>query len=89
MNEGDDSSSALQPWKKQKDSMFRRGLRREGQKQRLLMSWTERGGPLVTPPTRHGFGTRLIEHSLAAQDDGAVLDYDPAGLSCRFRMDLE
>jgi two-component sensor histidine kinase len=46
-------------------------------------SWIETGGPNVLPPTRRGFGTRLIEHALADDFRGAVkIDHDPAGLRC-------
>jgi two-component sensor histidine kinase len=31
----------------------------------LRFRWQEMGGPEVMPPTRHGFGSRLIERSLA------------------------
>ncbi len=45
------------------------------------LSWTERGGPTVHPPTRKGFGTQLIERATAAAFGGKVsLDYDPGGL---------
>ena len=30
----------------------------------LEIHWTESGGPRVTPPTRKGFGTTIIEHSI-------------------------
>src|SRR3546814_12781774 len=40
-------------------------MREDGQV-RLRMKWVERGGPPVTPPTRRGFGTRMIERGLAA-----------------------
>lgn len=55
---------------------------------RLEMTWAERGGPPVAPPTRQGFGTRLIERTLAAGDDGATIDYAPEGLTCRLFMAL-
>lgn len=43
--------------------------------------WTESGGPPVTPPTRRGFGTTLIESSLTHGMGGeARLAYEPAGL---------
>jgi signal transduction histidine kinase/DNA-binding response OmpR family regulator len=29
----------------------------------LTLEWTERGGPMVSAPSKRGFGTRLIEHS--------------------------
>lgn len=48
-------------------------------KQRLRLTWTERGGPAVLPPTRRSFGTRMME-SLGQQLNGQVkLSYDPAG----------
>ena len=56
---------------------------------RLHLEWVERGGPPVTPPTRQGFGTRLIERSLSSDDNKAVLKYDPAGFSCQLQMDIE
>lgn len=47
--------------------------------QMLGLLWTERGGPAVAAPTRHGFGTRVIE-SLGQQLNGRVrLSYEPAG----------
>jgi PAS domain S-box-containing protein len=55
----------------------------------LELSWTERGGPPVLPPTRSGFGRRVIERlvktSLAADVE---LRFDPAGLSWRVTTPL-
>jgi two-component sensor histidine kinase/CheY-like chemotaxis protein len=49
------------------------------QKQRLRLTWTERGGPPVRTPTRRSFGTRMME-SLGQQLNGQVqLAYDPSG----------
>ncbi len=31
---------------------------------RLILHWQEKDGPSVTPPTRKGFGTRVIERGL-------------------------
>lgn len=51
--------------------------------------WTESGGPPVTPPTRRGFGSRMIEQALAGYFNGsAELTYDPEGLSFRLRAPL-
>ncbi|MCR5877247.1 sensor histidine kinase [Phenylobacterium sp. J367] len=56
---------------------------------RLKLTWQERGGPPVTPPTRRGFGSRLIERSLQGEMRGeAVLDFAPAGLVCRVTLPL-
>ena len=50
---------------------------------RFRLAWTERGGPPVSPPARRGFGTRLVEGSLARDLDGtASLDFAPGGLAC-------
>jgi light-regulated signal transduction histidine kinase (bacteriophytochrome) len=49
----------------------------------LNLSWTERGGPPVNPPTRRGFGSTLIERALAMETDGqAILRYLPDGVVC-------
>jgi len=48
-------------------------------KQRLQMTWSEKGGPSVSAPSRQSFGTRLIG-SLGQQLKGQVqLNYDPTG----------
>jgi two-component system CheB/CheR fusion protein len=47
------------------------------------MEWAEQGGPAVTPPSRKGFGSRLIERGLAAELGGSVqLAYPGSGLVC-------
>ncbi len=49
-------------------------------KQRLQMTWSEKGGPSVCAPSRQSFGTRLIG-SLGQQLKGQVkLTYEPTGL---------
>ncbi len=49
------------------------------EKQRLRLTWTERGGPPVQPPIRRSFGTRMME-SLGQQLNGQVqLSYEPSG----------
>jgi PAS domain S-box-containing protein len=49
--------------------------------QRLRFAWRETGGPKVVPPSRAGFGTRLIEHSFRQHSDGTVeLRYLPEGV---------
>lgn len=37
---------------------------RMGPEGSLLVDWVEVGGPLVQPPTRRGFGSTIIEHSI-------------------------
>ena len=49
----------------------------------LTVEWRERGGPLVRPPERGGFGSRLIAASLKGDLAGsATFDYAPEGLTC-------
>ena len=56
---------------------------------RMRLHWQESGGPPVAPPSRKGFGSRLIEHDLARELDGEVhLDYAPGGLACRIVMPI-
>lgn len=55
----------------------------------LMLDWVERDGPAVTPPTRRGFGSKLIERGLASELDGAVrLRFDPGGVHCSIRARL-
>ena len=50
---------------------------------RLILRWQENGGPPVKPPSRKGFGSRMIEHGLARELQGTVqLDYLPEGVIC-------
>jgi two-component sensor histidine kinase len=56
---------------------------------RLRLVWQEIGGPRVEPPSRRGFGSRLIERGLAADLGGAAaLSFDPGGLSCEIEASL-
>ena len=62
---------------------------RAGDSRRLVLEWTEQGGPAVTPPSRRGFGTRLVEWSLVHELDGsAELDFRPEGLRCAIELPL-
>ena len=53
----------------------------------LSLSWREKDGPPVTPPSRKGFGSRVLERGLAHELDGKVdLDYRPDGVVCTIDM---
>lgn len=56
----------------------------------LWLEWREVDGPPVRAPERKGFGSRLIEQSLAAEFAGEVtMTYHPAGLVCLIEADLQ
>jgi two-component sensor histidine kinase/GAF domain-containing protein len=60
-----------------------------GDDPRLRLTWTERDGPSVAPPTRHGFGARLLEKGLAGELSAQVsLAYDSLGLVCTMRLPI-
>ena len=47
----------------------------------LRLTWQECDGPPVCPPTRRGFGSRMIERALADELQGhAEIDYRPDGI---------
>jgi signal transduction histidine kinase/DNA-binding response OmpR family regulator len=51
------------------------------------IAWAESGGPRVTPPSRRGFGSRLIERGIPHELEGVVsLEYVPQGVYCRIRL---
>ncbi len=54
----------------------------------IALAWVEAGGPPVVPPTRQGFGSRLIVAS-ASQLGGKIdLAYLPAGLTATFQIPM-
>lgn len=48
----------------------------------LTLSWLERGGPVVVPRTKSGFGTKLVNSALAGFDGHSEMDFRPDGLRC-------
>ncbi|WP_253200916.1 sensor histidine kinase [Sphingomonas quercus] len=57
--------------------------------QMLSISWREVGGPAVAPPSRRGFGARLVEQGLPRELNGSVqLDYQPAGVICTIKVPI-
>ncbi|WP_421931310.1 sensor histidine kinase [Phenylobacterium sp.] len=56
---------------------------------RLVLDWRERAGPPVTPPSRKGFGSRLLLQGLTADLGAAAqIRYEPGGLTCRIDASL-
>ncbi|MCC4633545.1 MULTISPECIES: sensor histidine kinase [Xanthomonas] len=53
----------------------------------LELTWQESGGPAVEPPTRKGFGSRMLERGLKHDLKGDVeLAFEPTGV--RFRVSI-
>jgi PAS domain S-box-containing protein len=52
------------------------------------VTWLERNGPLVAPPTRRGFGSELIARSLGVHGGTAISSFAASGVSCSIRLPL-
>jgi two-component sensor histidine kinase len=54
----------------------------------VVVMWTERGGPLVAAPVKlHGFGSKLVHRSMAAQLGGTIaFDWSEEGVVVTLRM---
>jgi two-component sensor histidine kinase len=56
--------------------------------QGVVIDWREAGGPPVVPPSREGFGTKLLKRGVL--DAGQiVLNFDPAGVHCSMAIGRE
>jgi PAS domain S-box-containing protein len=54
---------------------------------RLMLRWTERGGPPVKRPTRQGFGTKVMERMIRCQQKGEMhYDWLTEGLVCEIAL---
>jgi two-component sensor histidine kinase len=53
----------------------------------VVLEWREDGGPQVTPPTRRGIGSRLMERCIE-RDLGGEFDlaFEPSGVVCRMSI---
>jgi PAS domain S-box-containing protein len=55
----------------------------------MTFLWAERGGPVVTPPTRTGFGSRLLARNFGEDSGGqARMMFEPTGLRCAIEIPL-
>lgn len=62
---------------------------RSGSEPTIALRWEESDGPTVSPPTSKGFGSMLIESSIAYELEGkAHLDFRRDGLVCVILMPL-
>jgi PAS domain S-box-containing protein len=58
-----------------------------GAGERLVLRWTETGGPPVKPPARNGFGTRVMESMIRGQLKGELrFDWRAEGLACEVAL---
>jgi len=56
---------------------------------KLRLNWRETGGPEVSPPTRRGFGTRLLLDGIGRELSGETrLDYAREGVRCEIEVSL-
>jgi PAS domain S-box-containing protein len=53
---------------------------------RLALRWIETGGPPVQPPTRQGFGTRIIRQMSGQLNGDARFDWRADGLCCEIAL---
>jgi len=49
-------------------------------------TWMEVGGPAVSPPSKKGFGSRLLDVALVPQGGKAVRRFEPDGVVCELRI---
>jgi PAS domain S-box-containing protein len=55
---------------------------------RLVLRWTETGGPALSPPTRKGFGTSVMT-SMIHQAKGQIrFDWHSNGLACEIKLPI-
>jgi PAS domain S-box-containing protein len=54
----------------------------------LRFVWTENGGPAVVPPTRNGFGSRLVRAGISGARSTVDLDFASQGIQCTIMADL-
>jgi two-component sensor histidine kinase len=55
---------------------------------KLQLVWVETNGPRVEPPTRAGFGSKIIELMAAERKGTVTFDWRPEGMICRIILPL-
>jgi PAS domain S-box-containing protein len=62
-------------------------LQGAGDDERLLLDWTEQGGPAVEKPARSGFGSRMIERVTRGELGGKCeFHFRPEGFACQITI---
>ena len=55
----------------------------------VSLAWTERGGPLVKPPNRTGYGSKLLSRMVSGQLGGSMqTDWSPEGAVIKLTFDV-
>jgi two-component sensor histidine kinase len=57
-------------------------------KSEFVFSWTERGGPAVTQPTRRGFGSVVLEQAAKPLSESVALVFEREGIRYELRAPL-
>jgi two-component sensor histidine kinase len=52
----------------------------------LSLEWRESNGPVVQPPTRKGFGLRLMARALDQFRGSVETNFDASGLNCKMNL---
>jgi two-component sensor histidine kinase len=56
---------------------------------RVVLTWSESGGPPVSRPTRQGFGTRVMKKMVEGQLKGQMrFDWRQEGLACELSFEM-
>ena len=50
---------------------------------RVVIVWSEQGGPPVSKPSHRGFGSVLLERTVADIGGEVTVEFDAAGIICR------
>jgi PAS domain S-box-containing protein len=56
---------------------------------KLIVHWSEKGGPVVQMPTERGFGTRITEIMIGQIKGKMSLDWRPEGLVCEITLPVK
>jgi two-component sensor histidine kinase len=48
----------------------------------VRLEWREEGGPVVSAPKKHGFGSRIVTHSLKSVSGSITPNFAAEGLQC-------
>jgi PAS domain S-box-containing protein len=59
-----------------------------GEDGRLVLTWTETGGPPVREPTRKGFGTRVMARMVEQLKGQMSFDWRPEGVTCTVTVSI-